>query len=72
MDITFDAQSVYISARTNSEVTIEASEIDLVMVLENFSAADILRHMDADTFLEEIGGDEVVGWATANGHIEED
>ncbi len=72
MDITFDAQSVCISARNNAEVTIEASEIDLVTVLENFSAADVLKHMDADTFLEEIGGDEVVGWATANGHIEED
>ncbi|AUR96784.1 hypothetical protein NVP1232O_50 [Vibrio phage 1.232.O._10N.261.51.E11] len=72
MDITFDAQSVCISARTNAEVTIEASEIDLVTVIENFSAADILKHVDADELLDEIGGDAVVNWATANGHIEED
>ncbi len=72
MDITFDTERVNVEVRNNNEVSVTAESVDLATVLENLSAADILKHMDADTFLEEIGGDEVVGWATANGHIEED
>lgn len=72
MDITFDTENVSISPQGTREVLVTAEGVDLATVLNNFSAVDILKHMDADDFLEEIGGDEVVGWATANGHIEED
>ncbi len=72
MDITFDTENVSVSVQNISEVSVTAENVDLATVLENLSASDILNHMDADAFLEEIGGDEVVGWATANGHIEED
>ena len=72
MDITFDTERVNVEVRNNNEVSVTAESVDLATVLENLSASDILKHMDADAFLEEIGGDEVVGWATANGHIEED
>lgn len=71
MDITFDTENVSVSVQNNREVSVTAEGVDLATLLDNFSAADILKHMDADDFLDEIGGDEVVGWATANGHIEE-
>ena len=72
MDITFDTENVSISVQNNREVLVTAEGVDQKTVLDNFSAADILKHMDADDFLEGIGGDEVVGWAIDNGHIEED
>ncbi len=72
MDITFDTENVSVSVQNSSEVSVTAENVDLATVLENLSASDILKHMDADAFLEEIGGEEVVNWATDNGHIEED
>ncbi len=72
MDITFDTENVSVSVQNSAEVSVEANGIDMATVLDNFNANDIVNHFDVNNLLDEIGGEEVVNWATANGHIEED
>lgn len=72
MDMTFDTESISIEARSNREIAVEATEIDISTVLENFSVTDIVKHFDTDELMDEIGDEAVRVWAEENGLIDEE
>ncbi len=72
MDMTFDTESISIEVRSNREIAVEATEIDIATVLENFSVTDIVKHFDTDDLMGEIGDKAVRVWAEENGLIDEE
>ncbi len=72
MDMTFDTESISIETRSNREIAVEATEIDIATVLENFSVTDIVKHFDTDDLMDEIGDKAVRAWAEENGLIDEE
>ncbi len=72
MDMTFDTESISIETRSDREIAVEATGIDIATVLENFSVTDIVKHFDTDDLMDEIGDKAVRVWAEANGLIDEE
>ncbi len=72
MDMTFDTESISIEVLNSQEVAVEATEIDITTVLDNFSVSDIVNHFNADELMDEIGDEGVRAWAEANGLIDEE
>lgn len=59
-DLSFKAKSVSIEANDAWQVSIEAQDVDLDELLDNFSTDDVLSELKKDDIFEYLGEDELV------------
>ncbi len=59
MDLTFDCEEIGSVTYRNGKLTVAVTDVNiddiLSDVLDDLDASDVLKHMDNDHFLEEIG-----------------